>query len=398
VWVSELIFDFSLHKTTQLEILRNLEKRGNGTLLFAMRSRNQFRTQENPDHDSSFNPKLFLLPIRYVPIIASVIYTLVMAVLLPINILVSDPDFVIMEPGIAAISSIPSVVFSKLRKTKFVLDIRSVPVYVDGFRGVFNKLWFSVSVLIAKKLFSGITTITPMMKKEICTQFLIRSNRIGVWTSGVSVTLFNPDNWRVKGERLRSELGLSGKFVVFYHGLLVENRGIPEAVEAASISAKRHSDIALFFLGSGPFTSELKSIIKTRNLQNNVVFHDAVGYEEVPAYISMCDVCLIPLPDYSYWRPQSPLKLLEYLSMEKVVIATDLPAHRLVLDNQKCGIYISSVNPEIIAEGIEYALDSKDKLKDWGKSGREIILSCYTWEKVAEDLEKYLLSINQKTK
>jgi glycosyltransferase involved in cell wall biosynthesis len=125
-----------------------------------------------------------------------------------------------------------------------------------------------------------------------------------------------------------------------------------------------------------------------------VIIHEAVEYEQVPAFISMCDVGIIPLPDYSYWRPQSPLKLFEYLSMKKVVIVTDLPAHRNVLDNLECGIYLSSVKPEIIAKGIEYAIDNKDKLGDWGNSGRNIVLSNYTWEKIAENLEHYLLGID----
>jgi glycosyltransferase involved in cell wall biosynthesis len=110
----------------------------------------------------------------------------------------------------------------------------------------------------------------------------------------------------------------------------------------------------------------------------------------------MSDVCIIPLPDYPYWRSQSPLKLFEYLSMEKVVIATDIPAHRSVLDNQKCCIYLSSVNPEEIAKIIEYASINKENLAGWGKTGRKIVLQKYTWEKVAEVFEHYLLCIDSR--
>jgi glycosyltransferase involved in cell wall biosynthesis len=249
--------------------------------------------------------------------------------------------------------------------------------------------------VLAKRLFSGLTTITPMMKEEICSEFSIKPSRVGTWASGVSPTIFDPNEWRARGNELRAKLGLSGKFVVFYHGSLSDNRGISETIEATKIILKNHSGIALFLLGSGPFASELKFIIKKENLQHNVFIHNAVKYEQVPAFISMCDVGIIPLPNYSIWRPQSPLKLLEYLAMKKVVIATDLPAHRNVLDNQKCGIYLSSVNPQIIARGIEYALINKDKLGNWGDSGRKIILSNYTWEKVAGDLEHFLLGLRQ---
>ena len=54
VWASGLILDFSLSKTTQFEILKNLSKSGYHTLLFGMRSKKSFRsrtTKDNSDQD-----------------------------------------------------------------------------------------------------------------------------------------------------------------------------------------------------------------------------------------------------------------------------------------------------------------------------------------------------------
>jgi len=121
-----------------------------------------------------------------------------------------------------------------------------------------------------------------------------------------------------------------------------------------------------------------------------------VDYAEVPKYIAMCDVGIVPLPDLPYWRFQCPLKLLEYLAMKKVVIVTDIPAHRAIIGKEKCGIYISSVKPIGIAKSITYAYNNKEKLGKWGEIGRTIIKQEYTWEKVARDLENYLLSIDEK--
>jgi glycosyltransferase involved in cell wall biosynthesis len=166
-----------------------------------------------------------------------------------------------------------------------------------------------------------------------------------------------------------------------------------EAVKAIKIVSKEHPDVFLLFLGSGPAVPSIESSIKSESLENNLMIHSSVNYSEVPKYIDLGDVCLVPLPDNPFWRAQSPLKLLEYLSMEKTVIATNLPAHRTVLDNQECGIYLSSTNPEVIAKAIEHALINKNKLADWGKIGRKIVLEKYTWEKVAADFQSYLMSI-----
>jgi glycosyltransferase involved in cell wall biosynthesis len=388
VWVSPLILDSYLHKTSRLEILKNLSKSGNTVLLFGMRSKSTFKIRD----DSSKFPKMIQVPLRSFPVIAPTMYAFILSLFLPLYIALFDPDFIIMEPDILVTASLSSIIVSKLKKTTFVLDIRSVPVELQGLRGDLTKLWFNISVLIAKRLFSGLTIITPMMKKEVCAKFSINPTRVGVWTSGVSTTLFDPDVCRTQGIELKAKLGLSGKFVVFYHGNLTSKRGITETIEAMEIITKKHSEVVLFLLGSGPFADNLKSFINQKNIQN-VVVHDKVDYQQVPKFISMSDVCIMPLPDYPYWRSQSPLNLFEYLSMEKTIIATDLPAHRSVLDNQDCGIYLSSANPETIAKGIEFALINKDKLVEWGKIGRTLVLRYYTWKKVAEDLQSYLMSI-----
>jgi glycosyltransferase involved in cell wall biosynthesis len=151
--------------------------------------------------------------------------------------------------------------------------------------------------------------------------------------------------------------------------------------------------VVLFLLGKGPAVSLLKYVVQKEGLQEYVVIHDPVDYKEVPKFIEMSDVCIVPLPDHPYWRFQCPLNLLEYLAMEKVVIVTDIPANRSIVGDEKCGIYISSIVPVDIAKSMVYAYENKEKLAKWGKSGRAIVDKKYTWEKVAGSLENYLLSI-----
>jgi len=394
LWVSPLIFDFSLHRTAQLEMIRSLTKRGYRIFLLGMRSKAKVGFQDYPSNSLSHPPRILQVPIRYVTMIAPAIYAFLMVLLVPLAILSFNPDFVIVEKGTLIVSSLPSIIISKFRKAKFVLDIRSVPVEVHGVYGALHKFWFSVSVLIAKKVFSGITIVTPMMKEEVCAEFSINPSRVGTWENGADVTLFDPDAWRTRGNELKAKLGLSEKFVVFYHGYLVSTRAIAETVEAVKIVTKKRSDVFLFLLGSGPFATYLKSSIKKEGIQDIVTVHDPVDYRQVPEFISMCDVAISPTPDYPYWRSQSPLSVFECLSMEKPVIATDLPLHRRILGNERCAIYLSSTSPEVIAEAIEFAATNKEKLHDWGEVGRKLILRYYTWERVAEHLHNYLMSIN----
>jgi glycosyltransferase involved in cell wall biosynthesis len=217
---------------------------------------------------------------------------------------------------------------------------------------------------------------------------------VGVWTSGVSETLFNPEHYVADRSRFREKLGLNGKFVIFYHGVFSHTRGLMETVDAMKILAPKYPDIIFFLLGTGPLAPKLEESTQDMVIHKNVIVAKPVGHSAVPRFISMCDVGIIPLPDHPYWRFQSPLKLLEYLAMKKPVILTDIPAHRAIVDEAKCGVYVSSVKPTQIAEAIEYAYRNRHNLEEWGEIGIEIVRKTYTWSKVAKDLENYLNSID----
>jgi glycosyltransferase involved in cell wall biosynthesis len=231
------------------------------------------------------------------------------------------------------------------------------------------------------------------MKNEICKSFRINIAHVGVWSSGASPTIFKFEKYVDEASNLKSKLGLSGKFVVLYHGNLGPRRGLEECIDAISTVRRESPDIVLFLLGNGIVSRSLKAMVQERMIQDNVIVHDGVEYSEVPKYIAMCDVGIIPLPDLPYWRSQCPLNLLEYLAMKKPVIVSDIPANREIVGNGKFGVYLSSTEAVEIAKGMVYVYRNKEELKKSGVAARKVITEKYNWETMAMSLESYLLSI-----
>lgn len=373
-----------------LNILTQLAEFGHEVVLITVQPKNQPRIR-------NAKVRIISVPLSHVPLVLPAMFATFLFFYLPIFVLFSKPDVIVMEPYVHILSAFPHILTSRFKKVKSVLDVRSTPVETTGFRGFLQVFWFSVSILMAKKFFDGMTIITPLMKKEISCRYGLDPAKVGVWTSGVSHSLFDPQNLVSESAELRRKLGLTAKFVVFYHGAFTATRGLQETIEAMKILKHRNSNVVLFLLGTGSSISMLRALIQKEDLQDDVIIHDLVVHLEVPKFIGISDVCIVPLPYHQYWRFQSPLKLLEYLAMEKVVILTDIPAHRSVIGKERCGIYISSIAPMEIARAIEYACLNKENLEEWGKAGREIIRGKYTWEKVAKDLENYLSSIDGRT-
>jgi glycosyltransferase involved in cell wall biosynthesis len=383
IWISPLILDVDFHKTTQTEVLRALTKRGYETFLVASYSSKKTTYEQSALHTLSF-------PVRYIPFVSTIAYVFLVFLFLPFFLLRYRPNVVIVEP-LTAVHGAEVKAFSKFLKTKVVLDIRSGPV---GKSGLALGLSFNLGIGLAKKLFDGITTITPLSKELLCRRFDIETEIVGVWTSGVSTELFVPQP--NIGNEMRKKLGLAGKFVVFYHGSFGSPeipRGLVETIKAVGLLGNKYSDIVLFLLGTGSI--DLMNIANAIGVKERVIIHAPVDYHNVPKYIAMCDVGIVPLPNLSYWRHQCPLNLLEYLAMNKMVIANDIPANRNILDNSKCAVFTSSSDPQKIADAIIKTYEHRNIISTLGALGRTIVENEFSWNAVSRNLDAYLAKLQQ---
>jgi glycosyltransferase involved in cell wall biosynthesis len=393
VWLSSLVFGRDT-VTSRTEIVRSLSQLNADVSLIGISS----RRGDPEESDKHF----VLLPMKFIPMITQGLYLLALFFSMPFYVILKRTNYVITEPNTAIIGFALKLLFPRAQ-FKVVLDIRSTPLKVPILPSALERerrasqalqerqmLLFSLSLILAKRKFDGITMVTELMKKEVCDRFNVNPEFVGVWTGAVSSSIFNPRNFDEK--EIKRNLGLGDKFVIFYHGK-VRVQGLVETFRALGLLKTKHTDLVLYLLGKPTFHMFWNDLAQELNIQNNVIFHGNVRYEDVPKYIAMSDLPIVPLPDHPNWRNQCPLKLLEYLAMGKAVILTDIPANREIVGKSKCGIYISSVDPEEIAQAISYAYRNRESLGQLGKAGRAIIEDKYTWEKVAKELRDYLLHL-----
>src|SRR3989338_6538791 len=365
IWITQTDFNENLDIATWQEMAFELKKLGNKVKLLIPALKNKKSLSvENLDVSFLPYPRNFFL--------SSISFQFSLFFYLLFKVIFKDYNYVILD-HYCVLTTFPFNILSKLRiiKTKFVLDIRSIPVDTFGIQDKIHILRFKLSIYLCKYLFDGFTVITPLYRDKIAKDYGIEKERMGIWTSGVSLKLFNPKS--VKS--LREKFKLMDKFVVMYHGGISISRGIADAVKAVELLRDEIPELCFFILGRGNVENELKRFVAENGLENNIIIHDPVEYDIVPIFIGMCDVGLLPLPDLLWWRMSSPLKLMEYLAMGKPVILTKIDAHLQIIKERKCGIFIDSSNPLDIKDGILRAYNLRGNLKEIGYSGIEYPIS-----------------------
>ena len=113
--------------------------------------------------------------------------------------------------------------------------------------------------------------------------------------------------------------------------------------------------------------------------ENNVYYLGRKAYEELPAYGCNSDILTIPFLINDITKATSPVKIFEYMAMEKPIVTTDLPEcrkYRSVLISKSCDEFIGNVkralelkeDPEYIAAEIAEA-----KENDWSIKAKELV-------------------------
>ena len=123
----------------------------------------------------------------------------------------------------------------------------------------------------------------------------------------------------------------------------------------------------------------------------NIVFHGHVAHGELTHYYAHSDVLIAPYSknvapagsgeDIAQWM--SPLKIFEYMSARKAIVASDLPVLQEVLIHNTNALLC---NPDDIDSWI-YAikkLEDKNERKRLAKNAHNNFIQKYTWKKRAE--------------
>jgi colanic acid biosynthesis glycosyl transferase WcaI len=207
--------------------------------------------------------------------------------------------------------------------------------------------------------------------------------------NGANTDLFRPDP--EAGSALRTELGLTGKFLVLYAGIHGLAQGLATVLRAAQ-QLEDVPDAHFVFVGEGPKKAELLEL-KDRLGLTNVTMLPERPRHEMPAFLSAADVALVPLRKLELFEGAVPSKMFDAWACGcPVLLSIDGEARR-VLEQAGGGLYVESENPAQMAQALARLENDRAGLRCAGEKARNFVEAHYARDRLAARLEEVLMDV-----
>jgi colanic acid biosynthesis glycosyl transferase WcaI len=281
---------------------------------------------------------------------------------------------------------------SRLRRVPLIFEVRDLWPEAAV---VLGELADRRAIALAEKLemacYRGARHIvlTSQEMKHHLAERGIPDRKMTVIPNGANVDLFHYDP---QGrERIRHDLGLAGRFVVIYAGLMGIAQGLPSVLEAVRLTQDVAPNVHWLFVGDGPVKEELVRLAKQAGLAN-LTFLPAQAREEIPAYLSAGDAALIPLVR-NHPVGQLPVKLFDAMACERPVLLSAGGEALLVLEQAQAGVSVEPESPQALVEALLGLMGDSARARLVGLRGREFVVRHFSREAQARQLEQLLTTL-----
>ncbi len=205
---------------------------------------------------------------------------------------------------------------------------------------------------------------------------------VKVIPNGVDDELFKPLGTEEK-QRVKEELEIEGK-VILYVSRMSPRKGPHVLLNAFQALAGRMDDITLVMVGSGEMLPFLKTQVKFLRIEDKVKFLGYVENEMLPKIFGMADVFVLP----SVTAEAFGIVILEAMASGVPVVATDVGGIPEIVRESESGLLVPPGNELELRNAIQKLLLDEDLRKRFGSNGRKAVEERYSWERVAERIEK----------
>jgi len=182
------------------------------------------------------------------------------------------------------------------------------------------------------------------------------------------------------------------RFVIMYHGSLVERNGVDLAVDALALVRDTIPTAELRVYGaSTPYLKQVMDKVRDLGLERYVRYLGRKKLEELAHEIEACDVGVIPNHRNAFTDINTPTRIFEYLALGKPVIAPRTPGIQDYFGQDSLSFFESG-NAEGLAQKLEEIYSQPSLAMKTAARGQEIYLQ-HSWREERQVLVNLVSSL-----
>jgi PEP-CTERM/exosortase A-associated glycosyltransferase len=228
---------------------------------------------------------------------------------------------------------------------------------------------------------NAVTTISEGLRTDIISRGIAAAD-VTLIPNAVDMERFGVPQGR--REAIRNELGLSGNTVLGFIGSFYAYEGLELLLEGLVRVRASNPSVKLLLVGGGFQETTLRESVARLGLSDAVVFTGRVPHNQVQGYYEAMDLLVYPRMSMRLTELVTPLKPLEAMAQDKIVVASDVGGHRELIRDGETGVLFEAGNASSLADVILNTLNSQNDWPSMKDRAKNFVKQERTWSAVCE--------------
>jgi glycosyltransferase involved in cell wall biosynthesis len=144
------------------------------------------------------------------------------------------------------------------------------------------------------------------------------------------------------------------------------------------------TDFRCFLVGDGEEKQRLEQLTRIMGLCRHVYFTGFMAEPDCASYILSSDICIDPDPSSEYNDRSTMVKIMDYMTFSKPIVAFDLPETRRSAEG--AALYARPNDELELAKALAHLMDHPEERKAMGALGRQRVEGDLSWSCSAQSL------------
>ena len=229
---------------------------------------------------------------------------------------------------------------------------------------------------------------SEQMKKDVVAKG-INSDKVSAVPMGVSLDSFSALQ-DIEGLKYDAK-----EKVIVYLGTLLSTRKLDFVIRVFAEVLEEIPEAKLYMVGPEELPNDMEILqveAKKLGIEDKIVYTGRLPRPEALAYVKIANVCVSPFYPTPILNSTSPTKLVEYMIMQKPVVANDHPEQSLVISESEAGICVP-YEEKAFANAIIKILSDNALATEMGDKGYDYAIKYRTYDYLAQQVEECYLDI-----